>query len=69
MEEERKYSAEIAAAVNKFLVDDDWRFDFSEEEVCLATEAGFTPISLGPSRLRTETAALVACHILNLKNQ
>lgn len=32
MEEERKYSAEIAAAVNKFLVDDDWRFDFSEEE-------------------------------------
>lgn len=43
--------------------------DFSEEEVRLALEAGFTPISLGPSRLRTETAALVACHILNLKNQ
>ncbi len=43
--------------------------DFSEEEVRLAEEAGFTPVSLGPSRLRTETAALVACHILNLKNQ
>ena len=43
--------------------------DFSEEEVHLAEEAGFTPISLGPSRLRTETAALVACHILNLQNQ
>ena len=27
MEEERKYSADIAAAVNKFLVDDDWRFE------------------------------------------
>ena len=43
--------------------------DFSEEEVHLAEEAGFIPVSLGPSRLRTETAALVACHILNLKNQ
>ena len=43
--------------------------DFSEEEVRLAEEAGFIPVSLGPSRLRTETAALVACHILNLQNQ
>lgn len=43
--------------------------DFSEEEVNLALEHGFTPVSLGPSRLRTETAALVACHIINLANQ
>ena len=43
--------------------------DFSEEEVRLAEEAGFIPVSLGPSRLWTETAALVACHILNLLNQ
>lgn len=43
--------------------------DFSEEEVKKATELGFTPISLGKSRLRTETAALVACHTLNLVNQ
>ena len=43
--------------------------DFSEEEVRKATENGFIPISLGKSRLRTETAALVACHILNLQNQ
>lgn len=43
--------------------------DFSEEEVKLAVEQGFQPISLGRSRLRTETAALVACHILNLCNQ
>ncbi|HIZ91941.1 MAG TPA: 16S rRNA (uracil(1498)-N(3))-methyltransferase [Candidatus Bacteroides merdavium] len=43
--------------------------DFSEEEVKLAIEQGFQPISLGRSRLRTETAALVACHILNLQNQ
>ena len=43
--------------------------DFSEEEVQKAIGQGFRPISLGRSRLRTETAALVACHILNLANQ
>ena len=43
--------------------------DFSEEEVKKAIEQGFVPISLGKSRLRTETAALAACHILNLQNQ
>lgn len=42
--------------------------DFSREEVQLAMECGFQSISLGRSRLRTETAALVACHILNLAN-
>ena len=34
---------------------------FSDEEVALAREAGFQPVSLGARRLRTETAALVAC--------
>ena len=34
--------------------------DFSPEEAALALEAGFLPIHLGPSRLRTETAALAA---------
>lgn len=43
--------------------------DFSEEEVNKATDKGFIAISLGKSRLRTETAALVACHTLNLMNQ
>ena len=43
--------------------------DFSPEEVEKAIAKGFTPVSLGKSRLRTETAALVACHTLNLSNQ
>lgn len=43
--------------------------DFSEEEVRLAEANGFRSITLGKSRLRTETAALVACHIMNLQNQ
>lgn len=43
--------------------------DFSEEEVAKSIKYGFTPISLGESRLRTETAALVACHTVQLINQ
>ena len=42
--------------------------DFSEEEVKMAIDNGFEPISLGESRLRTETAALVACHTLHVLN-
>lgn len=34
--------------------------DFSREEVELAIKCGFKPVHLGPSRLRTETAALTA---------
>ena len=43
--------------------------DFSPEEIELALKTGFLPISLGESRLRTETAALVACHTIHVLNQ
>lgn len=43
--------------------------DFSEEEVKAATGAGFTPVSLGQARLRTETAGLVAVMTVALVNQ
>jgi len=43
--------------------------DFSSEEIELAIQSGFHPVSLGESRLRTETAGLVACHTFNLMNQ
>ena len=42
--------------------------DFSEEEIAQALDAGFQPVSLGPSRLRTETAALYAVTAFNLIN-
>ena len=35
--------------------------DFSPDEVERATEKGFTAVSLGDSRLRTETAGIMAC--------
>lgn len=43
--------------------------DFSEEEVALALKNGFEPVSLGNSRLRTETAALAACHTIHVINE
>lgn len=43
--------------------------DFSIEEVRLAEKNGFVSVSLGTSRLRTETAALVAVHIMQLLKQ
>ena len=43
--------------------------DFSPEEIKLAMENGFEAISLGKSRLRTETAALTACHTVHVLNQ
>ncbi|MGC9352386.1 MAG: 16S rRNA (uracil(1498)-N(3))-methyltransferase [Mariniphaga sp.] len=43
--------------------------DFSPGEVEQALSNGFREISLGPSRLRTETAGIVACHIVNLVNE
>lgn len=43
--------------------------DFSEEEVKLAVEQGFMPVSLGKSRLRTETAALLTCQTVHIINQ
>ena len=42
--------------------------DFRKEEVDLAMQNGFIPVSLGKSRLRTETAGIVACHTINLIN-
>ena len=43
--------------------------DFTPEEVAMAEAAGYQSVSLGRSRLRTETAALVAVQLANLKQQ
>jgi 16S rRNA (uracil1498-N3)-methyltransferase len=41
--------------------------DFTGEEVAIAREAGFIPFHLGPSRLRTETAAIHIVSAINLR--
>lgn len=43
--------------------------DFSPSEVEWALSNGYVPISLGAARLRTETAAIVACHTAILINE
>ncbi len=42
--------------------------DFSPEEVAMACRNGFVPVTLGRSRLRTETAGVVAVHTVALLN-
>jgi 16S rRNA (uracil1498-N3)-methyltransferase len=42
--------------------------DFTPPEVNLALERGFKPVSLGNTRLRTETAGVVACVLMNAVN-
>ncbi len=42
--------------------------DFTSEEVKFAIQNNFTEVSLGNSRLRTETAGIVACHTISLLN-
>lgn len=42
--------------------------DFTAEEVSRAVKGGFTPVHIGPSRLRTETAGVAACCSVYLAN-
>ncbi len=43
--------------------------DFSQKEINLALENNYIPVSLGGTRLRTETAAIVACHSVAFVNE
>lgn len=43
--------------------------DFSEKEITLALDQNYVPVSLGNTRLRTETAAVVACHSVVFFNE
>ncbi|WP_310381356.1 16S rRNA (uracil(1498)-N(3))-methyltransferase [Flavobacterium sp.] len=43
--------------------------DFSDKEITLAVENKYVPVSLGNTRLRTETAAILACHSVVFINE
>jgi 16S rRNA (uracil1498-N3)-methyltransferase len=43
--------------------------DFSHKELQIANDNGFEGVSLGSSRLRTETAAITACHSVSFINE
>jgi len=43
--------------------------DFSVKEIAMALERQFIPVTLGETRLRTETASVVACHSVAFVNE
>ncbi len=67
-ESERKLLVREAMQKRSYVVLIGPEGDFSDDEIAQAQRAGFGAVSLGPSRLRTETAGLVAVHSLNLIN-
>lgn len=60
--------AKAATATGRYAVLIGPEGDFSEKEIQQAVAAGFQLVTLGPNRLRTETAALTACQLLNFIN-
>jgi 16S rRNA (uracil1498-N3)-methyltransferase len=57
---------QLATPAQKYLVLIGPEGDFRMDEIETALQNGFNKVSLGANRLRTETAGLAACHILNL---
>jgi 16S rRNA (uracil1498-N3)-methyltransferase len=65
----RKLIHQIADSKSKYAILIGPEGDFLPDEINQALEKGFVPVTLGDSRLRTETAGFVACHALNIINQ
>ncbi|MCX3264153.1 16S rRNA (uracil(1498)-N(3))-methyltransferase [Pedobacter agri] len=65
----KKYISELVIPHQKYLVLIGPEGDFTPEEVNLALNKGFKPLTLGDNRLRTETAALSVCFEINYLNR
>ena len=68
-ENDKKYISELVTPHQKYLILIGPEGDFSPEEVNLALNKGFKPLTLGDNRLRTETAALSVCFEINYLNR
>ena len=68
-ETERKSLKNTAKAKDNIIILIGPEGDFSSKEINLALENKYIPITLGNTRLRTETAALAACHTIALLNE
>lgn len=66
---ERKYLGDLIAPNTNTLILIGPEGDFTPEEVSAALANGFAPITLGPSRLRTETAAVAAVMTVQVINE
>ena len=66
---EKKFISDLAVPHQKYLILIGPEGDFTPEEVGLALNKGFKPLTLGENRLRTETAALSVCFEINYLNR
>jgi len=67
--EPRLYISQVAEPHKSYTVLIGPEGDFSPKEIELALQNGFKPLTLGNTRLRTETAALAACFEVNYLNR
>jgi 16S rRNA (uracil1498-N3)-methyltransferase len=68
-DEKRVFMNDVVKAGARYLVLIGPEGDFSPQEIEMALSAGFIPLTLGNTRLRTETAGLAACFELNYINR
>jgi 16S rRNA (uracil1498-N3)-methyltransferase len=67
--EPRQFINQIIEPHSKYLILIGPEGDFSENEIFLALQNGFKPLTLGNTRLRTETAGVAACFEINYLNR
>ena len=67
--QQKRYISGLVQPHEKYLVLIGPEGDFTPEEVDLALNKGFKPLTLGENRLRTETAALAVCFEINYLNR
>src|SRR5690606_21777643 len=66
---EKQYLANVCTPKGKYLILIGPEGDFSENEIAQALSLGYQPVSLGNSRLRTETAAVACCLEISVLNR
>lgn len=67
--QERKRIQDVCTKNDKAVILIGPEGDFGRDEIGTAEARGFVPVHLGKSRLRTETAGVVACHSVYFINQ
>jgi len=68
-EDERNSISEVIKPHQNYLILIGPEGDFTPKEIELALQSGFKPVTLGNTRLRTETAGLAACFEVNFLNR
>lgn len=67
-EGEKRFIGEVFSTNSNYTILIGPEGDFTSEEFSMALQNGYNGISLGQSRLRTETAGVVACHAMAYLN-